>query len=462
MYEFLKKVPLFAGMPEEDLRQLCRATVEVELSAGEQLFAEGDPGEQAYIIRKGQLEIVKTSGRREVMLAVHGSGVVIGEMALLEDKPRMATVRAIEDSRLIAIHKDQLDRLLNTSLSASRAMFHTILSRWQATESLLRQNEKMAQLGTLAAGVTHELNNPAAAVKRGSDQMQKALIAYRQAQVQLDKLSMTDTQQDAVQKLMNRAQEKAAQPPEMDALARSDLEYSIETWLEDRGMQDPWDVAPALVNLDFDTEELNTLVGCFAKEQLALVIDWLNSIYDVYNLMTEIGRGAERISDIVKALKAYSYLDQAPVQDVDVHEGLDNTLLILRHKLKSGINVRREYATNLPRIEAYGSELNQVWTNIIDNAADALSGKGNIVIRTRVKDEWIVVEIEDNGPGIPVEIQSQIFDPFFTTKPPGDGTGLGLNISYNIVVQKHRGDIKVTSQPSNTCFQVWLPISAKA
>ena len=178
--------------------------------------------------------------------------------------------------------------------------------------------------------------------------------------------------------------------------------------------------------------------------------------------MSEIGSGAKRISDIVKALKSYSYLDQAPVQSVDLHEGLDDTLVILQHKLKSGIEVRREYAADLPKIEAYGSELNQVWTNLIDNAADAVGDTGRITLRTYLDGDKVTVEIEDNGPGIPEEIQSRIFDSFFTTKPPGKGTGLGLDISYNIVVHKHRGDIKLFSEPGKTRFLVELPLNFDA
>jgi signal transduction histidine kinase len=463
MYSFLKKVPLFAELPEDDLRRLCGLTREVKLAAGEELFAEGSPGDEAYIIREGSLQIVKTSiGRGEIELAVHGPGVVIGEMALLEDRPRMASVRAVEDSVLVVIHKEQMDHLLSTSLSASHAMFHTILSRLRATESLLRQNEKMAQLGTLAAGVTHELNNPAAAVRRGADQLQSALVDYGQAQSKINQIAMSESQELAIQRLNQRAQEQAAQPPEMDAMTRSDREYELETWLEERDIEDSWELAPMLVNLDYEPEELSTLVGCFSDAELAEVISWLNATYDVYNLMSEIGRGAQRISEIVKALKSYSYLDRAPVQAVNVHEGLDDTLLILRHKLKAGINVRRQYDPDLPRIEAYGSELNQVWTNIIDNAADALEGQGEISIRTRQVEDMIVVEIEDNGPGMPPEVKARIFDPFFTTKPPGSGTGLGLDISYNIVVNKHHGDIKVHSEPGKTCFEVWLPVNFDA
>ncbi len=459
MYKFLRNVPLFAELPEEDLIQLCRGAEEVALSAGNELFAEGDQGDRAFVIREGQLEIIKSSGGREVLLAVRGSGDVIGELAMLEDKPRMASVRARKDSQLVVIHKEQLEHLLSTSLSASQAMFRTMLARWRATESLLRQSEKMAQLGTLTAGVTHELNNPAAAVKRGAEQLRNALAEFTNYQEKMSQIQRTESQQNTIHILMELAQEKALRPPEMDTMTRSDREYELETWLVDRGIDDAWELAPTLVNLDYETAELATLVSCFSSEQLELVIGWLNATFNVYNLMTEIGGGAQRISEIVKALKSYSYLDQAPVQAVDVHDGLDNTLLILRHKLKTGIDVSRKYSPTLPKIEAYGSELNQVWTNIIDNAADALDGKGKIELRTRRQDDWVIVEIEDNGPGIPAELQSRIFDPFFTTKPPGSGTGLGLDISYNIVVHKHHGDIKVTSQSGKTCFEVWLPIN---
>ena len=458
MFGFLQKIPLFADLPDDDLGQLCAVSQEVTLAAGEELFAEGSPGHRAYVIKEGQIEIIKRSGQREILLAVQGPEVVIGELALLEDRPRMATARARKDSVLVVIDKAQLENLLSTSVSASNAMFRTILNRWRETESLLRQNEKMVHLGTLSAGVAHELNNPAAAVKRGSDQLKQAFAELNQQEGQMSQVEFSTAQQEAITTLMGRAQQQAERPPEMDAMARSDREYELESWLESRGVDDAWELAPMLVNLDYDEDKLNTLVGCFSAGQLSVVINRLNAVYTVYNLLMEISSGAGRISDIVGALKNYSYLDQAPVQTVDVHQGLDNTLLILQHKLKSGISVRRAYAPDLPHIQAYGSELNQVWTNLIDNAVDAMDGTGVIQIRTRAEGEWVVVEIEDEGPGIPEQIQSRIFEPFFTTKPPGKGTGLGLDISYKIIVHKHRGEIKLTSRPGKTCFEIWLPI----
>lgn len=463
MYEFLRNVPLFADLPDDDLNRLCEMLTVVSLPAGEELFAEGSRGEEAYVIQEGELEIIKTSSGRDVLLAVRKTGEVIGEMALLEDMPRMASVKARQDTRMLAIHRDQLEELLKTSPSAAEAMFYTMLKRLRSTESKLRQSEKMAQLGSLTAGIAHELNNPAAAVKRGAQQLETAMNESDKAYSRLNQAGLTDDQWQIWEKLTQKAQEQADRPPEMDALTRSDLEYELEEWLDEQGIEDAWEMAPTLVDLNLSDNDLSLLTHDFQPDQLAPMIQWLNATYTVYGLFAELRQGAERISGIVKALKTYSYLDQAPVQDVDIHKGLDDTLLILNHKLKNGPSVRREYAEDLPKILGYGSELNQVWTNIIDNACDALSdkppGEGQITIRTQQVNDWIKVEIEDNGPGMPPEVQARIFDPFFTTKAPGVGTGLGLDISYNIIVQKHRGDIKLVSEPGKTVFQIWLPIN---
>jgi signal transduction histidine kinase len=362
----------------------------------------------------------------------------------------------------LSIHKDEVDRLLKTSESAARAMFSTVLARWRNTEAHLRQSEKLAQLGTLSAGFAHELNNPAAAAKRAADQLAGAFAEYGSAQTELGRLVLTDTQQAAVSRLADEVPERSARPPDMDIVTRGDLEYEVEDWLTEQGVEDAWKHASPLVSLGMGMDAVNDLGRTFLPNQIPAIVAWLSSAYGVNNLLAEVGQASQRISEIVKALKSYTYLDQAPVQDVDVHEGLDDTLLILRHKLKDGIEIEREYNRQLPKIRAFGSELNQVWTNILDNAADALNesekGGGRITLRTRGEGRWVIVEIEDDGPGIPDDIQGRIFDPFFTTKAPGKGTGLGLDITFNTVVHKHRGDIKIRSKPGSTVVETWLPV----
>jgi signal transduction histidine kinase/predicted CoA-binding protein len=457
MYDFLKKVPLFASMPDHDLERLCEMVTEVHLNTGEQLFAEGSPGDKAYIIESGEIEILKSSGGRSVLLAVRKSGEVIGEMSLLEAAPRFASGRARIESKLLAISHSQLDELLDTSPSAARSLLFTITSRLRSTELMLRQSEKMAQLGTLTAGIAHELNNPAAAAQRGTSQLNSAIAKLQVAQIGLSKLSLPPESWDELSQLNTLIRDRASNHIDIDALERSDREYEIEEWLAAHNIPDAWEHAPTLVDIGFTEKQLGNLANIYASDQLIEVISWLGASFDTFSLLEEINQGAERISDIVKSLKSYVYLDQAPIQSVDIHEGINNTLVMLRHKLKEGIDVKRKYAESLPNIQAYGSELNQVWTNIIDNAIDAMNGKGEIIIKTRKDGEWVIVELEDNGPGIPEDIQEKIFSPFFTTKAVGKGTGLGLNISYKII-EKHSGDVKVFSKPGKTRFQVSLPV----
>jgi signal transduction histidine kinase len=344
---------------------------------------------------------------------------------------------------------------LNASLQKKR--LRDLEKAFLQQEVTLRQSEKLATLGRLSAGMAHELNNPAGAAQRGARQLGETIARLQAAHLTLGKLGLVDVQLATLLELDRLAKASARRPTEMGALARGDLEAELEAWLAAQGVESPWEVAPALANLGYDCDGLNRLVESFTPAQFSAVIDWLNGTYIIYSLLEEIAQGTERISEIVKALKTYTFMDQGPVQRVDVHAGLDSTLVMLRSKLKPGITVHREYGLHLPEIQAYGSELNQVWTNIIDNAIDAMDGQGEITLRTGYDDQWVIVELEDNGPGIPEAVLPHVFDPFYTTKAPGLGTGMGLNISHSIIVQKHRGRIEVYSRPGATRFEVRLP-----
>ena len=457
MFDFLKKVPLFADLPDDDLDRLCAVVLEEQLPLDEILFNEGDIGDKAYVIMEGEIEILKESGGQTVLLATRKAGEVIGEMSLLDQAPRFASGRTRTDCKLLSISHENLGHLLDTSPSAARVMLSTITNRLRSTELVLRQSEKMAQLGTLTAGIAHELNNPASAARRGAEHLDSAVRDLQQTYQEIIILGFSKEHWDAAAEYYEIAQKRAVQIIDLDSLERSDREESIEIWLDENQLEKSWAHAPILVNLGFKIADLEKFKKTFSGPHLEAALKWLCTIFTIFSLVAEINQGTTRIAEIIKSLKSYVYLDQAPKQLIDIHEGLDNTLIMLRSKITSGIDLERNYADDLPKIQAHGSELNQVWTNILDNAVDAIDGEGKITIRTRKKDDWIFVEIEDSGPGIPEDVQQNLFSPFFTTKPVGKGTGLGLNISFNII-QKHNGQIKVTSQPGKTQFSVQLPI----
>jgi len=381
-----------------------------------------------------------------------------------------------KDGRQIPVEGNATGRFIDDKFVATHTFFQDITERKRAEKlaaeyreqleaevkertSELVQSEKLATLGRLSAGVAHEINNPVAATQRGAGQLQGIFFELQSIQLEIDRFGLSDSQLDYLYKLGEYAKTRSAQPEHLNPLERSDRESDVENWLELQHIENAWEHAPTLVSLGYDPDQLTRIGENFDSDQLAIVIRWVNSTYTIHRLLAEIAQGSSRISEIVKALKSYTYMDQAPIQMVDLHEGLDNTLIILQSKLKAGVAVHRDYAVDLPRIHAYGSELNQVWTNLIDNAIAAMKGQGELILRTRAEgDEWVLVEIEDNGPGIPASNLSKLFDPFFTTKPPGEGTGLGLYISHNIITQKHKGKIIVASQPGSTCFKIKLPV----
>jgi signal transduction histidine kinase len=440
----LTSVDLFANLDRRDLAELEKALSLHDVPAGEDLFCEGDGGNSAYVITTGEIEVLKVSAGREVRLAVLGQGALIGEMALLTGEPRNATCRALTDATLVSIPGGTFNELLTASSTAMRAIFDGFIARWRQQESRLRQAERMAQLGVLTAGLAHEMNNPAAAIARGSDQLAESIADFGTL--------MQGIPVDA------ELPEPSERGRIRSSIETADAEYELESVLESSGIEDAWQLAPSLVSAGFTADDLRGNDGIIPTASIQAVANRA----EIGSLLDEIGEGAHRLVDLVGALKSYSFLDQAPIQDVDVTRGIEDTLLILRSKTR-GIDIDRRYQHGLPHITAYGSQLNQVWTNLIDNAADAIHEanieNGTIIIEAGAVDGGVMISIANNGPAIPPDIQNRIFEAFFTTKAPGKGTGLGLDTVYSIIVNQHRGTLNLESDDAETRFTVVLPLS---
>ncbi len=433
----------------------------VSLRAGEILIRQNDLGDSAYVVIKGEFEVQKQSGQSLIKIDVRNPGDVVGEMALLSRAPRNATVISKTDSETLCISQEVFENLLSSSSTASLAVLHWVMSRLTQNEALLHQQEKMAALGTLSAGLAHELNNPAAAAQRSASQLKEAQAKWLDLTHQIEAAVFRENQMDWFNSFMQEVSQHLESPLKLDALEKIDLVDQLQGWLEANGTESAWELTPAMVNFGWNIESLEMLRSNLPQSLFHLSIQWLGMGCLMIGLLSEVLQTTERISQIVRAVKSYTYLDRAPLLEVDIHEGLESTLVIMQHKLKMGVIVKREYSPNLPRIEAFASELNQVWTNIIDNAIDAMNGKGEIKIKTYQEDNHVIVEITDNGPGIHEDIQSRILEPFFTTKAPGQGTGLGLHISHDIVANRHHGQLLVESKPGETKFKVILPKQIK-
>jgi signal transduction histidine kinase len=456
----LRRVPLFAELADDDLDWIAAASAVDDVAPGAMLAEEGAEGDALFVIAAGELEVVKRSRSADVPIARLGPGEIVGEMAVLEGAPRSATIRAVQPSRIIRIGRAVVLELVGSRPSAALSIIRTVTGRLRSTEALLREREKLAALGTLSAGLAHELNNPAAAVQRSSGLLREELDSWASATRDLGGVVSDAGRAAVVGDLGPQVARLAAAGVPTDPLEVGDRADDLERLLAGHGADDAAGLAATLAAGGWTRKDLEPVADAFPGRDLAVVAAWIAAGSEVHALVDEVGMGARRISEIVRAVKDYSYMDQAPVQQVDVTVGLDNTLVILRPKLKAGIEVERDYAPGLPAIEALGSELNQVWTNIIDNAVDAMGGQGRIRIHAFVRDDDLVVEICDDGPGMPPEVRDRIFEPFYTTKPPGSGTGLGLHIAYN-VVGRHGGRIEVRSRPGETCFEVALPIEGR-
>jgi len=451
----LRRVTEFADLPDDQLDWFLSQSQEMRLKAGETYSRQGDPADSMYVILEGHIQ-----GRGELngdtIVFDLEPGDVTGVLPFSRMKQFTVGQRAETDSRALRFPASLFPDLIQKMPELTKRLVGLMSDRIREVTRLEQQRDRLASLGKLSAGLAHELNNPASAAKRAASQLREMITKIKGASVELGKRDLTPAQKAEIEQLEALFTQKDVVPP--DALTISDLEDQIDSLLRSHGQNDLWQLAADLARRNIKPEILESLFATLDADAARAALVRIAASVEIAVLLHEIESSTSRISDLVGAIKEYTYMDQAKVQNVDVVKSLETTLTILNHKLKQGVDVQRDYQRVPLLVNSFGSELNQVWTNIIDNAIDAMRGKGELRVRTYRDDNCVVVEIADNGPGISPEVQPHIFEPFFTTKGVGEGTGLGLDTVQRIV-KKHRGNIQVNSKPGDTRFQVWLPLA---
>ena len=451
----LLRAPVFADLPDDQIAWFISQSQELHLKAGEVYARLGDPADAMIVILEGQLQGRGEQGGEAFVFNLE-PGDVTGRLPFSRIKQFTVTGRAETDSHALRFPASLFPELVQKMPELTNRLVGLRFDRIRETTRLEQQQDRLVSLGKLSAGLAHELNNPASAAKRAASQLHNTLKTIREASLELGKRDLSSAQKSEIEKLEASFTQQDVVPS--DALTISDLEDQIDSLLRSHGQNDLWLLAAGLARRNIKPEVVESLFASLDVDTARAALVRIAASVEVASLLHEIESSTSRISDLVGAIKEYTHMDQAPVQNIDIVKGLETTLTILNHKLKHGVVVQRDYQRVPLLVNSFGSELNQVWTNIIDNAIDAMHGKGELRIRTYRDDGCVVIEIGDDGPGIPVEVQPHIFEPFFTTKGVGEGTGLGLDTVQRIV-KKHRGNIQVNSKPGDTRFQIWLPLA---
>ena len=464
--DYLRRVPLLQALGDQDLRDLLLRADEVEVDTGTVLFREGDEGDFLFVVLEGELLISRRVREIDDVIAVRGPGEVVGEMAMVVGRPRSASVTAGKPSKLLRLGRAAFEGLLSHSPEAATAIVSCMASRIEDEQSNRARDERLVALGTMAAGLAHELNNPAAALARSTEALGEAHAARDRSAVELFASDLTPEEKATVLELGEEsARHVAAAAASSDAAARPlpdpEDEDALTDYLTDVGLEEPWEAAPALLQVGWSLEDVEAVLGRFTEPNRRAAARWLASDAVTRGLLAEIAMATGSIVAQVKAVKMSSHMDRAVFDEVDVREGLESALVMVKRKLGTGVKVVREYDPELPRIEAFAGELNQVWTNLIDNALDAMAGSGVLTLRARSGEGQVTIEISDTGPGVPADVLPKLFEPYFTTKGVGEGTGLGLPLARKTVEQRHGGRIKVMSRPGSTTFRVTLPVARR-
>jgi signal transduction histidine kinase len=449
----LRSLRLFDGLTDDQLTELAEAGTEVRVEPGVDLFREGQPADYWWLLVDGAIDLVRRIGREDVVVGrmdVPGRWAG-GFRAWDEHGVYLATARGVADGRLLRVPAVVLRERSNAWFPFAGHLIEGLYRTARTIESTARQRESLVALGTLAAGLAHELNNPASAATRAIDSLRAACETLLASSGRLVRSELSAAL-DELRRTLDRP------APDRDPLALADREDALASWLAGRGVDDPWALAPPLVAAGADLAWCDRAASVLAPGDLEPGLTWVASTHTVAALLSEAGESTRRIANLVSEVKSYSQLDRASFQSVDVTEGIESTLVMLGHKLHGRVEVVRRYGADVTRIEAYAGELNQVWTNLIDNAVDAMAGAGTLTVTTRADGDHVVVEIGDTGPGMSARVAARAFEPFFTTKDVGRGTGLGLDIARRIVEERHGGGIDIESRPGRTILRVRLPV----